>query len=113
MRKTIPSSDETLIEAASEYLGLVVLDGTDKEFDRVSERGLQIEAMMTACLARTLSGLRAKAQVLKQMLAPYGKMTDDDEAENRLAWSLATDIERAYEVEQSEVAPRTEGGSDV
>ena len=103
-RERFPSSDERLVEAAAEFLTISAKDWeTDEEFCRIALRQSQIEAMMNATQARSLSGLRAKARVLKEMLAPSpdGEMTDAGECENRVAWSLATDIERACEEEAS------------
>jgi hypothetical protein len=97
----VPSSDRGLMEAQSEYEALSALDHgeTDEEFDRIAERQTRIEALMIDCAAQSLSGLRAKAQMLKCMLRPNieGKTSDP---EDRVAWSLIEDIERSYKLER-------------
>jgi hypothetical protein len=100
------------MQAELEYKALDALDHgeTDEEFDRIAERQTQIEALMIDCAAHRLSGLRAKAQVLKLMLRPHIEMQriegEKPDAEDRVAWSLSEDIERAYEVELTEEARR-------
>jgi hypothetical protein len=102
-RERIPSSDRMLMQAESEYEALAALDHgeTDEEFDRIAERQTRIEALMIDCATQSLSGLRAKAQMLKFMLRPNieGKTSDP---EDRVAWSLIEDIERSYKFERRE-----------
>ena len=70
----------------------------DAEYARISK----IRKLMIGSPARTLAGLRAKAQVLKVMLR-HDIETGKADPEDHVAWSLIKHIERADEAEQEAV----------
>jgi hypothetical protein len=98
----IPTSDLVLIGAECEYMVLeLAIPDTDEQCTRICERMGQLEAQMTACVASSLSGLHAKARLLKRMLDTDLCGDEGDDIQS-LTLSLIDDIRRAEAVERFE-----------
>ena len=98
----VPTSDLVLIGAECEYMVLeLAIPNTDEQCTRICERMGQLEAQMTACVASSLSGLHAKARLLKRMLDTDLCGDEGDDIQS-LTLSLIDDIRRAEAVERFE-----------
>lgn len=90
--------DAELVKAAHEHeaTGAAMEEGTktDDELDTLLDRQGEIEAVLCSTPARSVVGLKAKADVLRSFLEPdpgRGRVGDDI---GRLTWSILEDISR-------------------
>jgi hypothetical protein len=103
-----PSADLPLIQAAAECAaceleyGLVIkIDEDDPRLDRIYDRISEIQTMMMETEARTIAGVKAKADVLRGMLSgrdpgtPSSLLTPVE----LIAWSITDDLHNLFPVE--------------